>query len=128
MLIDVKKGHIPYHVAIAVQGHKLICWSTNDVYDHAEVATIKKLEKLNIKHKIKWEKITIIVVRTIVDENNELQYKMSKPCKNCCQYLKNTNIKNISWSNDEGYFDTCKVCDFETEQISRRFRPWNINL
>lgn len=117
----VKKGGIPYHLAVAFENHKYVCHATNDPVFHAEAKLLKKLEFLETKHAIKWNRLKIIVVRMKL-EDDTIKFVLSKPCVNCCKLLKGSRVKNISWSTSSGDFETCKVCDFESTQISRRFR------
>ena len=120
---EAKKAGAPYHVAFAIENNKVICWGANMPMVHAEENVIKKLYYLQTKHKIKWEKITVIVVRFRMNETTEqLDFKMSKPCKHCSIALRNTQIKNICWSNDYGNFNACRVCNLQSTHLSRRHR------
>ncbi len=116
-----KKGGIPYHLAVAFENHKYVCHATNDPVHHAEANVLKKLNYLETKHDIKWNKLKIIVVRMKLEENT-IKFVLSKPCVNCCKLLKCSRVKNISWSTSSGSFKTCRVCDFESTQVSRKFR------
>ena len=78
---------------------------------------LNKLISLSNKHKIKWNKITILVVR-IININNEYIFGMSKPCCDCVNRLKRTSFKYIIWSNQNNNFDVCKLCDLNSDHIS----------
>ena len=96
----------------------------NDPVTHAETNLIKKIRFLNTRHKVKWEKIRVIVVRMKVDENDQIYFTMSKPCIHCTNALQRTKISFVSWSNNFGEFDSCKVCDLQSEHLSRRYRGY----
>lgn len=94
----------------------------NDPGIHAEACVIKKLRYLETKHKVKWEKIHIIVVRLKRSCSGEVSFSMSKPCVHCTSALQKTKISQISWSTENGTFDHCKVCELCSEHVSRKFR------
>ena len=94
----------------------------NDPVFHAEINVLNKLKFLNKKRKIKWEKIMLMVVRLKCDESGNIHFTMSKPCSHCTHTLHNTRINNICWSNENGLFETCKVCDLSSTHLSRRYR------
>ena len=93
----------------------------NDPGVHAEESVIKKLQYIDTKRKLKWEKIHIIVVR-LKKKDEDVTFSMSKPCVNCKNALKKSRVNYISWSNDYGSFDSCKVCDLCSDHISRKYR------
>ena len=122
---EVKKGPIPYHIAFAIEGKKLICWGTNYIGLHAEMNVLKQLESISLKHKLKWSKISLIVVRVRQNLKNDIYFDMSKPCIECASSLRNSFIKNIYWSTSDSYFDRCRSCDLQSTQISRRNRVYS---
>ena len=93
----------------------------NDPGIHAESSLIKKLKYIETKHKLKWEKLHVIVVRFKKKDGN-ISFSMSKPCMHCKNALQKTKINFISWSNDYGSFDSCKVCELCSNHISRKYR------
>ena len=93
----------------------------NDPGIHAESSVIKKLKYIETKRKLKWEKIHIIVVR-LRKCNGDISFSMSKPCIQCKEALQKTKINLISWSNDYGSFDSCKVCELCSSHITRKYR------
>ncbi len=93
----------------------------NDPGIHAESYVIKKLKYMETKRKLKWEKIHIIVVR-LNKRNEDISFSMSKPCIQCKEALQKTKINLISWSNDQGSFDSCKVCELCSSHVSRKYR------
>ena len=93
----------------------------NDPGIHAEASVIKKLQYLDTRRKLKWEKIHIIVVR-LKKKDGDVSFSMSKPCVMCKNALQKTKINYVSWSNDYGSFDTCRVCELHSDHISRKYR------
>jgi PP-loop superfamily ATP-utilizing enzyme len=100
----------------------VICASMNSCSGHAEMNVLKKLDALKLKHKIKMHRLELVVVRILFNECNEMVFKMSKPCMHCTQILHNTLMRHISWSTDDGTFETCRPCDLTSDHISRRYR------
>tara|TARA_A100001011_G_C13820922_1_gene638898 strand:- start:64 stop:456 length:393 start_codon:yes stop_codon:yes gene_type:complete len=120
-----KKYRGGYHVACAILGHTIIASSDCNCTHHAEVGLLNKLKKLNLHHRIKWNRLTIIVVRVITDyKTGDFTYGMSKPCLHCTNTLKKSNVKNIAWSNEEGKIVTCKTCELQSTHISHGNRTW----
>lgn len=93
----------------------------NDPGIHAEASVIKKLQYIDSKRKLKWEKIHIVVVR-LKRKDEEVTFSMSKPCVNCKNALQKTKIHYVSWSNDYGSFDSCRVCELCSDHVSRKYR------
>ena len=92
----------------------------NDPGIHAETSVIKKLKYIETKRKLKWEKIHIVVVR-LKKNNGNISFSMSKPCIHCKEALQKTKVNLISWSNEHGSFDSCKVCELCSSHISRKY-------
>ena len=54
----------------------------------------------------------------MVRVNNKGEIKDSAPCVDCTHKMKEFNIKKIIYSNNDGDFTTCKVCDYETDHVA----------
>ena len=116
---DVKKEPIPYHIALAFENKKLLCWAINMPTIHAETNLLRKLQYMQTKHKVKWERINMIVVRVRIDSEKNFYFSMSKPCVHCTNELQKTKIKKVFWSTNNGDFDVCKLCNLQTKHVSR---------
>ena len=56
--------------------------------------------------------MSIIVIRW-----NGVKYKNSKPCKDCCEYMKQQGIKKVFYSNDDEIILCEKISTIKTEHI-----------
>ena len=81
-------GHsrfLPLHLAFAFQGTSLVSVASNaTVFGHAERNCVRYLSTRNIPQKRK--SLTLIVVRITSNRT----FGMSRPCRNCCKFLKRT--------------------------------------
>lgn len=96
----------------------------NDPVMHAEACALKKLKYRETKHKIKWEKLHIFVVRLKSSNSGGFVFSMSKPCIHCTAAIQKTKIQNVSWSTNEGSFESCKVCQLCSDHVSRKYRQY----
>ena len=62
--------------------------------------------------------LSIVVIRW-----NGEYIKNSKPCKHCCEYMKNLGIKKIIYSDDNGNMIREKISELSSNHIclSRRY-------
>lgn len=67
--------------------------------------------------------ISILVVRW-----NGNNFKNSKPCKHCIEYMKVLGIKKICYSDDEGDFIHEKVLDVVTDHVCMVRRVLDKNI
>lgn len=104
-----KSNHEYYkHGAISILGNKIMTKGYNKslVKDvifnslHAEMSVIQQLKRLRLNEKER-KKINVVVIR--VNKCGEL--KMSKPCQNCQNIMKDFGIKKCYFSNDLGKFE-----------------------
>ena len=74
-------------------------------------------------HKIKWNKLTILVVRVITNKyTGEFIFGMSKPCMHCIISLKYTYTNKIAWSKDDGKIVICKTSELYSDHIAHSNR------
>lgn len=100
------------HLAVIFENHKLVCWGTNNVSMHAEVDALRKLEALQRSHKIKWNKLVLVVVRIKLDWKGDIFFSMSKPCMSCVQSIQQTRISHVCWSTDVNCSSSCPTWSF----------------
>lgn len=82
---------------------------------HAEECVLNKM-----KNKLP-RKTKLIVIRI----NNKCELIDSKPCVNCINKLKATNIKKVIYSNNEGILITEKIAFLNNTHMSYGFRSVN---
>ncbi len=56
--------------------------------------------------------VSVIVIRW-----NGGKIRSSKPCKQCCEFMRKLNVKNIHYSDDNGSMKREKTRDIKTEHI-----------
>ena len=115
---------------IIIKNGKVVCKNYNDkrsrldkrnfVCIHAEINCIHNLLKYE-KNKKKLKNYTIFVIRIGKDDNNNIILRNAKPCKHCTETIKKCGFKKIYYSNDNGEIIKSKVCDLETEYISKGY-------
>ena len=75
---------------------------SNAGYKHAEVSSIQN--RRFPKNKKFKSKLTVFVVRV----NIQGEYKNSKPCEKCQEYMRKHNINEVYYSEDDGEFGCMK--------------------
>lgn len=69
----------------------------------------------------KWNKLKTSIIIIRINKTGNLL--MSKPCSRCFNLIKKSKfIKNIIYSNENGYIEKVKVCDFSTNHISKFYK------
>ncbi len=99
-----KSSHTHKHGCVIVHKGRIISTGYNCselgnqcIYTkHAEFNTISKLKRLRKKNKLLFNECTLYVVRITDDEN----FRNSKPCNNCFEYIIKSGIKKIYYSDD----------------------------
>ena len=83
---------------------------------HAEMDTLRELNKRSLsgKRKVNNKKIILYIVRT--DHNGE--FKESGPCVDCFEIIKKLNIKKIIFSCDNHSVIISKPRDYMPEHVS----------
>lgn len=73
---------LPFHMAFLYSGNRLVCAASNmSAYGHAEMNCIASSRIQHIKRN---KPVKLIVVR----QTMEKALKMSRPCKDCCMFLR----------------------------------------
>ena len=104
-----KSDHMYFrHGAVSVYRNKILTKGYNRplfkdlIYTslHAEMSVIQQLKRMRCSHK-KKKKIDIFVIR--INKNEEL--RLSKPCNQCQNIMKQFGVKRCFYSNDLGKID-----------------------
>ena len=118
-LMPEKRKHEYFHVAFILNKRKIISIGWNDTKKshthmlrypyrfgsmiHAEFSALYRIRR----HNIKWNKLTIVVMR--LDRDGKL--KMSKPCCGCEKMIISHGIKSICFSTDDGIFEKMEILE-----------------
>ena len=97
-----------YKQRIKISNDEIMNLSTNTEINKIKLSLMQKLLK----------SISLVILRL----NDENEIKESKPCYCCCNFLKNMNMKNVTYSTDEGIFVVEKICNIENDNISNSFK------
>jgi len=120
----IQKGRIPYHLAVAFENNKFLCWATNSPGIHAEQKLIQNLMNMDKRYNMKWSKITVYVLRVKFDADKNAYYSLSKPCIECTKALRKVNVRNVCWSVGGNMFESCRPCDLRSHHLSRKYRSY----
>lgn len=90
-----KFGNIHRHGAVILAGNRILSKACNNYKNwcHAEVRAIKRIPR-QIRHRA----TTLIVVRAARGK----KYGLSRPCPDCQKAIRQTNIKKIYYTTDNG--------------------------
>ena len=115
---------------IIVKNGKVVCKNCNDersrlngknfVCIHAEINCIHNLLKYEKNYR-KLKNYTILVIRVGKDNEGNIVLRNAKPCKYCTESIKKVGLKKIIYSNDDGYLEKIKICDLESNYISKGY-------
>ena len=91
---------IVYRNKILAYGYNHMIWNNRNCFyaRHAEVDALLDFKKRKIDRKI-LKDCTMYVIR-IGKESMDYPTKLSKPCKNCYNYIKKSGIKKVYFSTD----------------------------
>ena len=129
--------HACNHAKKSVMTHKHACI----IFKHNKIVSIALNDYCNSKYYFKFSSpyslhaeikavmcsskdisgYSLLVVRV----NNRGELLNSKPCMLCTQYLKNTQLKKIYYSTDEGSIECVKKNQLESEHLSFGCRVQN---
>jgi len=102
------------HSAAVIKNGKILSMGINKFYNnisiHAEVDAVINYMKLYKKNNIKG--LDLIVIRK---SGNSLS--LSKPCSHCSKFLKQKNVRNIIYSNENGSLVKKQAIEFESSHI-----------
>lgn len=86
------------HFACAYVGKTMIACASNDRVHHAEVRLLKKLQRIKCKKRKKFD-ILVARVKNSTLFSGEIEFTLSKPCKNCADFLDSFEfVKSVSFT------------------------------
>jgi hypothetical protein len=88
-----------YHVAFVLRGGNCISIGVNHEWRHAEIQALNQL----------WPNERIGTKLISIKVNKSGKFGLARPCPNCMRYLKESGVKLVQYTNDDGLFVTEKL-------------------
>jgi len=116
--LEYNKDHKSSHIALLLQGKKVICWGYNQMDRqcfrgqaitslHAEIDCLRKCRPISDLFKRNYK---LLIIKFSRDDKNI--YTNSKPCQYCTKFIQGLGFNHVYCSNDKGLIEKIKLSTY----------------